>query len=164
MATSAPGLQPSDGSSSQTSSSGKKTSADWKRYFEVLLERKKAADNGRGKGKPADIATEFSEAFQKHPVESSQPQSEVNALQLLMNKKRKLAIGLGSVHGQPFAARAFMSKNQQAKAREALADFFLEGSDAVALNMCEHPVPKGTCITGSSPAEILFATCGIENG
>ncbi|DBA73972.1 TPA: hypothetical protein ACH3X1_010801 [Trebouxia sp. C0004] len=44
MATSAPGLQPSVASSSQTSSSDKKTSAEWKRYFEVLLERKKAAD------------------------------------------------------------------------------------------------------------------------
>ena len=47
MATSAPGLQPSVASSSQTSSSDKKTSAEWKRYFEVLLERKKAADNGK---------------------------------------------------------------------------------------------------------------------
>ncbi|DBA85946.1 TPA: hypothetical protein ACH3X1_005487 [Trebouxia sp. C0004] len=106
------------------------------RYFEVLLEQKKAADNGKGKGKPADwwqylavilqtdpndpnkawnvalkckfcdaflsssnpsriasthlmkggcpkikgdadIATEVSEAFQKHPVEIGQPQAEV---------------------------------------------------------------------------------------
>ncbi|DBB07182.1 TPA: hypothetical protein ACH3X1_011749 [Trebouxia sp. C0004] len=54
MATSAPGLQPSVASSSQTSSSDRKTSAEWKRYFDVLLERKKAADNGKGKGKPAD--------------------------------------------------------------------------------------------------------------
>ncbi|DBA83979.1 TPA: hypothetical protein ACH3X1_006468 [Trebouxia sp. C0004] len=85
----------------------------------------------------ADIASEVSEAFQKHPVEIGQPQAEVNALQLLMNKllkKRQVAIGPGSVHGQPSAAHAFMSKDQQAKAREALADFFLEGSDAVALN------------------------------
>ena len=209
MATSAPGLQPSVASSSQTSSSDKKTSAEWKRYFEVLLERKKAADNGKGKGKPADwwqhltvilqtdpndpnkawnvalkckfcdaflsssnpsriasthlmkggcpkikgdadIATEVSEAFQKHPIESGQPQAEVNALQLLMNKKRKL--GQGSVHGQPSAAHAFMSKDQQAKAREALADFFLEGSDAVALNMCEHPALVRFCkLVGVKP-------------
>ncbi|DBB04433.1 TPA: hypothetical protein ACH3X1_012914 [Trebouxia sp. C0004] len=44
MATSAPGLQPSVASSFQTSSSDKKTNAEWKRYFEVLMERKKAAD------------------------------------------------------------------------------------------------------------------------
>ncbi len=54
MSTSALGLQPSVASSSETSSSDKKTSAEWKRYYEVLLERKKAADNGKGKGKPAD--------------------------------------------------------------------------------------------------------------
>ncbi|DBB06557.1 TPA: hypothetical protein ACH3X1_012097 [Trebouxia sp. C0004] len=54
MATSALGLQPSVASSSQTSSSDKKTSAKWIRYLEVLLERKKAADNGKGKGKPAN--------------------------------------------------------------------------------------------------------------
>ncbi|DBA92616.1 TPA: hypothetical protein ACH3X1_002835 [Trebouxia sp. C0004] len=54
MATSAPGLQLSVASSSQPSSRDKKTSAEWKRYFEVLLERKKAADNVKGKGKPAD--------------------------------------------------------------------------------------------------------------
>ncbi len=209
MATSAPRLQPSVSSSSQTASSDKKTSAECKKYFEVLLERKKAADNGKGKGKPADwwqyltvilqtdpndpneawnvalkckfceaflsssnpsriagthlmkggcpkikgdadIATEVSEAFRKHPVESVQPQDEVNALQLLMNKKRKL--GQGSVHGQPSAAHAFMSKDQQAKAREALADFFLEGSDAVALNMCEHPALVRFCkLVGVKP-------------
>jgi osmotically-inducible protein OsmY len=54
MATSAPHLQPSVASSSQTSSTDKKTSAEWKKYFEVLLERKKAAGKGKGKGKPAD--------------------------------------------------------------------------------------------------------------
>lgn len=47
-----------------------------------------------------------------------------------MAKKRKAET--------PSVAHAFMKPDQQLKAREALADFFLEASDAVAANLIGH--------------------------
>ena len=62
----------------------------------------------------------------KKPAEEVQHKGEVNALERLMAKKRKAET--------PSVAHAFLKPDQQLKAREALADFFLEASEAVAVN------------------------------
>ena len=66
----------------------------------------------------AAIAAAVSDCLIKQPAEPVQHQGEVNALQVLMSKKRKSET--------PSVAHAFMKPEQQVKAREALGDFFLE--------------------------------------
>lgn len=79
----------------------------------------------------AATAAEVADRLTKKQTEPVQHQGERNALEQLLSKKRKAET--------PSVAHAFMKPEQQVKAREALGDFFLEASDAVAVNMIGHP-------------------------
>ena len=80
----------------------------------------------------------------KGQQEEVQHTGEVNALERLMAKKRKSET--------PSVAHAFMKPDQQLKAREALADFFLEASDAVAVNLIGHSALLKFCaLVGIKP-------------
>ncbi len=93
----------------------------------------------------AGIAAEVADRLHaKKPAEEVQHQGEVNALERLMAKKRKTET--------PSVAHAFMKPDQQLKAREALADFFLEASDAVAVKLIGHSAMLKFCaLVGIKP-------------
>ena len=79
----------------------------------------------------AAIAAEVADKLHaKKPGEEVQHKGEVSALERLMAKKRKAET--------PSVAHAFLKPDQHLKAREALADFFLEASEAVAVNLIGH--------------------------
>ena len=93
----------------------------------------------------AGIAAEVADRLHaKKPAEEVQHKGEVNALERLVAKKRKAET--------PSVAHAFMRADQQLKAREALADFFLEASEAVAVNLIGHSAMLKFCaLVGIKP-------------
>ena len=93
----------------------------------------------------ATIAAEVSDRLHtRKAADEVQHAGEVNALERLMAKKRKAET--------PSVAHAFMKPEQQLKAREALADFFLEASDAVAVNLIGHSALLKFCgLVGIKP-------------
>ena len=195
--------QNSGAAASHASSSSSKSSADWQKYYDLLVKRRELALKPSNKSKSAawwnffdlvlvkDPATgsatnvvlkctlcdqqlsssNTSRIAESHlakggcskiksnagtaaevaarlhakkPVEEVQHQGEVNALERLMAKKRKAET--------PSVAHAFMKPDQQLKAREALGDFFLEASEAVAVNLVGHPAMLKFCaLVGIKP-------------
>lgn len=79
----------------------------------------------------AGIAAEVADRLHaKKPAEEVQHKGEVNALEMLMARKRKAETSS--------VAHASMKPDQQLKAREALAGFFLKASEVVAVNLIGH--------------------------
>ena len=193
----------SEGAAASYASSSSKSSADWQKYYDLLVKRRDTALNPSNKTKSAawwnffeivlvkdpvtgtaanvllkctlcdqqlsssntsriaeshllkggcpkikcnaGIAAEVADRLHaKKPAEEVQHKGEVNALERLVAKKRKAET--------PSVAHAFTRADQQLKAREALADFFLEASEAVAVNLIGHSAMLKFCaLVGIKP-------------
>ena len=193
----------SEGAAASYASSSSKSSADWQKYYDLLVKRRVTALNPSNKTKSAawwnffeivlvkdpvtgtaanvllkctlcdqqlsssntsriaeshllkggcpkikcnaGIAAEVADRLHaKKPAGEVQHKGEVNALERLVAKKRKAET--------PSVAHAFMRADQQLKAREALADFFLEASEAVAVNLIGHSAMLKFCaLVGIKP-------------